>query len=158
MSSLRFCELVFHSFSSYCFIFRSEAKDLLGDDWVQRHRRIVQQHANQYKRIGWGKVQFFRHCLFSFCVMTLYIIFLYFVFFNVTWVTSCHVLHWKPFHTEASNYELNSHKCMVASLLMYVSKMCSLSILSDTLDTRTHNSYCCISVCIVLWHGCKYCF
>lgn len=35
---------------------RSEAKDLLGDDWVQRHRRIVQQHANQYKRIAWAKV------------------------------------------------------------------------------------------------------
>ncbi|CAM8878785.1 unnamed protein product [Rhodiola kirilowii] len=35
---------------------RSEAKDLLGDDWVQRHRRIVQQHANQYKRKGWGKI------------------------------------------------------------------------------------------------------
>ncbi|CAN1297942.1 Exocyst complex component EXO70A1 [Linum perenne] len=35
---------------------RSEAKDLLGDDWVQRHRRVVQQHANQYKRIGWGKI------------------------------------------------------------------------------------------------------
>ncbi|XP_061996522.1 exocyst complex component EXO70A1-like isoform X2 [Rosa rugosa] len=35
---------------------RSEAKDLLGDDWVQRHRRIVQQHANQYKRNGWGKI------------------------------------------------------------------------------------------------------
>ncbi|CAN1297935.1 Exocyst complex component EXO70A1 [Linum perenne] len=38
---------------------RSEAKDLLGDDWVQRHRRVVQQHANQYKRIGWGKVLFY---------------------------------------------------------------------------------------------------
>lgn len=37
---------------------RSEAKDLLGDDWVQRHRRIVQQHANQYKRIAWAKVVF----------------------------------------------------------------------------------------------------
>ncbi|CAI0410650.1 unnamed protein product [Linum tenue] len=37
---------------------RSEAKDLLGDDWVQRHRRVVQQHANQYKRTGWGKVLF----------------------------------------------------------------------------------------------------
>ncbi|KAL5976493.1 hypothetical protein ACLOJK_020826 [Asimina triloba] len=35
---------------------RSEAKDLLGDDWVQRHRRIVQQHANQYKRVAWGKL------------------------------------------------------------------------------------------------------
>ncbi|KAK4786310.1 hypothetical protein SAY86_002999 [Trapa natans] len=34
----------------------SEAKDLLGDDWVQRHRRIVQQHANQYRRIAWSKV------------------------------------------------------------------------------------------------------
>ncbi|KAK4382359.1 Exocyst complex component EXO70A1 [Sesamum angolense] len=28
---------------------RSEAKDLLGDDWVQIHRRVVQQHANQYR-------------------------------------------------------------------------------------------------------------
>ncbi|XAR53529.1 hypothetical protein NMG60_11022119 [Bertholletia excelsa] len=35
---------------------RSEAKDLLGDDWIQRHRRIVQQHANQYKRIAWAKI------------------------------------------------------------------------------------------------------
>ncbi|PHT54197.1 Exocyst complex component EXO70A1 [Capsicum baccatum] len=35
---------------------RSEAKDLLGDDWVQRHRRVVQQHANQYKRIAWAKI------------------------------------------------------------------------------------------------------
>ncbi|EPS57268.1 hypothetical protein M569_17552, partial [Genlisea aurea] len=35
---------------------RSEAKDLLGDDWVQIHRRIVQQHANQYKRIAWTKI------------------------------------------------------------------------------------------------------
>lgn len=35
---------------------RSEAKDLLGDDWVQRHRRVVQQHANQYKRNAWAKV------------------------------------------------------------------------------------------------------
>ncbi|KAL3579495.1 hypothetical protein D5086_020999 [Populus alba] len=35
---------------------RSEAKDLLGDDWVQRHRRVVQQHANQYKRTGWSKI------------------------------------------------------------------------------------------------------
>ncbi|RDX91492.1 Exocyst complex component EXO70A1 [Mucuna pruriens] len=30
--------------------------DLLGDDWVQRHRRIVQQHANQYKRNAWAKI------------------------------------------------------------------------------------------------------
>jgi len=35
---------------------RSEAKDLLGDDWVQRHRRIVQQHANHYRRNAWGKI------------------------------------------------------------------------------------------------------
>ncbi|XP_073274215.1 exocyst complex component EXO70A1-like [Primulina huaijiensis] len=35
---------------------RSEAKDLLGDDWVQINRRIVQQHANQYKRISWSKI------------------------------------------------------------------------------------------------------
>ncbi|KAF8769333.1 hypothetical protein HU200_006851 [Digitaria exilis] len=36
---------------------RSEAKDLLGDDWIQRHRRIVQQNANQYRRIAWSKGQ-----------------------------------------------------------------------------------------------------
>ncbi|EPS68385.1 hypothetical protein M569_06379, partial [Genlisea aurea] len=35
---------------------RSEAKDLLGDDWVQIHRRVVQQHANQYKRVAWSKI------------------------------------------------------------------------------------------------------
>ncbi|KAL9673242.1 hypothetical protein QQ045_029496 [Rhodiola kirilowii] len=35
---------------------KSEAKDALGDDWVQIHRRIVQQHANQYKRISWSKI------------------------------------------------------------------------------------------------------
>lgn len=46
-------------------ICRSEAKDLLGDDWVQRHRRVVQQHANQYKRIAWAKVILFLS-LFSF--------------------------------------------------------------------------------------------
>ncbi|XP_047327680.1 exocyst complex component EXO70A1-like [Impatiens glandulifera] len=34
----------------------SEAKDLLGNDWVQIHRRVVQQHANQYKRITWTKI------------------------------------------------------------------------------------------------------
>lgn len=34
---------------------KSEAKDLLGDDWVQRQRRIVQQHANTYQRAAWGK-------------------------------------------------------------------------------------------------------
>ncbi|XP_057470786.1 exocyst complex component EXO70A1-like isoform X3 [Actinidia eriantha] len=50
-----------HPLTSYVinyvkFLFESEAKDLLGDDWVQRHRRIVQQHANQYKRIAWAKI------------------------------------------------------------------------------------------------------
>ncbi|KAM0869861.1 hypothetical protein ACQ4PT_040394 [Festuca glaucescens] len=35
---------------------RSEAKNILGDYWIQRHRRIVQQNANQYKRVAWGKV------------------------------------------------------------------------------------------------------
>ncbi|WZZ92332.1 hypothetical protein YC2023_120911 [Brassica napus] len=38
---------------------RSEAKDLLGDDWVQRHRRVVEQHANLYKRTAWTKVKMF---------------------------------------------------------------------------------------------------
>lgn len=33
---------------------------MLGDDWVQIHRRIVQQHANQYKRISWAKVYLFK--------------------------------------------------------------------------------------------------
>ena len=41
-------------------VHRSEAKDLLGDDWVQRHRRIVQQYANQYKRNAWAKIL---HCV-----------------------------------------------------------------------------------------------
>ncbi|KMZ73546.1 Exocyst complex component EXO70A1 [Zostera marina] len=35
---------------------KSEANDFLGDDWVQRHRRVVQQHANQYKRVAWAKI------------------------------------------------------------------------------------------------------
>ncbi|GBG92348.1 hypothetical protein CBR_g55229 [Chara braunii] len=35
---------------------KSEAKDLLGDDWVSRHRRIVQQHASSYQRAAWGNV------------------------------------------------------------------------------------------------------
>nr|GMC88789.1 exocyst complex component EXO70A1-like [Ipomoea batatas] len=34
----------------------SEAKDLLGNDWVQIHRRVVQQHAKQYRRISWSKI------------------------------------------------------------------------------------------------------
>ena len=36
---------------------RSEAKDMLGDDWVQRHRRVVQQHATGYQRTAWNKVR-----------------------------------------------------------------------------------------------------
>uniref|UniRef100_A0A453K8Z0 Exocyst subunit Exo70 family protein n=1 Tax=Aegilops tauschii subsp. strangulata TaxID=200361 RepID=A0A453K8Z0_AEGTS len=32
-----------------------EAKHILGDDWIQIHRRIVQQHAKQYKMVAWGK-------------------------------------------------------------------------------------------------------
>lgn len=36
--------------------FRSEAKCFLSDDWVQRQRRVVQQHKSQYKRIAWAKV------------------------------------------------------------------------------------------------------
>lgn len=35
---------------------KSEAKDFLGDDWVQRHRRIVQQNAKQYQRSAWSKI------------------------------------------------------------------------------------------------------
>ncbi|PNT65404.1 hypothetical protein BRADI_4g41980v3 [Brachypodium distachyon] len=35
---------------------RSEAKDILGDDWIQRHRRIVLQNANHYKRVTWTNV------------------------------------------------------------------------------------------------------
>ncbi|KAG0626725.1 hypothetical protein M758_2G146700 [Ceratodon purpureus] len=35
---------------------RSEAKDMLGDDWVQRQRRIVQQHGISYQRTAWNRV------------------------------------------------------------------------------------------------------
>ncbi|KFK26836.1 hypothetical protein AALP_AA8G300200 [Arabis alpina] len=35
---------------------RSEAKDFVGEDWVPIHQRIVQQHANQYKRVSWEKI------------------------------------------------------------------------------------------------------
>ncbi|KAL6905596.1 hypothetical protein ACP4OV_003197 [Aristida adscensionis] len=38
------------------FIRRSEAKDILGDDWIQKHRRVVLQSANQYKRVAWAKI------------------------------------------------------------------------------------------------------
>ncbi|XP_020965928.1 exocyst complex component EXO70A1 isoform X3 [Arachis ipaensis] len=33
----------------------SEAKDILGDDWVRLHSGIVQHHANQYIRNAWAK-------------------------------------------------------------------------------------------------------
>ncbi|XP_078164372.1 exocyst complex component EXO70A1-like isoform X2 [Carex rostrata] len=32
------------------------AKELLGDDWIQRQRRVVQLNANQYRRVSWAKV------------------------------------------------------------------------------------------------------
>lgn len=35
---------------------KSEARNLLGEDWVQRHRRLVQQHASGYQRTSWSKV------------------------------------------------------------------------------------------------------
>ncbi|GLJ36472.1 hypothetical protein SUGI_0732370 [Cryptomeria japonica] len=35
---------------------KSEARDFLGDDWVQRHRRLVRQHASGYQRAAWNKV------------------------------------------------------------------------------------------------------
>jgi len=54
---------------------RSEAKDILGDDWIQRHRRIVQQNANQYKRVAWAKV--------SGSAKSLYTILLFFWLHNV---------------------------------------------------------------------------
>ncbi|KAF8657892.1 hypothetical protein HU200_059702 [Digitaria exilis] len=38
------------------FVRRSQAKDILGDDWIQRHRKIVQQNASQYKRVAWAGV------------------------------------------------------------------------------------------------------
>ncbi|KAF3336484.1 exocyst complex component EXO70A1-like protein [Carex littledalei] len=31
------------------------AKELLGDDWTQRQRRVVQLNANQYRRLSWAK-------------------------------------------------------------------------------------------------------
>ncbi|RCV14809.1 hypothetical protein SETIT_3G008100v2 [Setaria italica] len=36
-------------------ICRSEVKEFFADDWIQRRRRIVQQHATQYRRISWRK-------------------------------------------------------------------------------------------------------
>ena len=36
-------------------VFRSEAKDLLGDDWVQRHRRTVPQTCKSIQKECLGK-------------------------------------------------------------------------------------------------------
>ncbi|XP_066356748.1 exocyst complex component EXO70A1-like [Miscanthus floridulus] len=38
------------------FVRRSESNDILDGDWIQRHRKIVQQNANQYKRVAWAKI------------------------------------------------------------------------------------------------------
>jgi hypothetical protein len=54
-SSLRSCLLTW--MHSWCG--RPKVKDMLGDDWVQRQRRIVQQHANAYQRAAWAKVTSF---------------------------------------------------------------------------------------------------
>ncbi|KAJ1264832.1 hypothetical protein BS78_08G032200 [Paspalum vaginatum] len=35
---------------------RLEAKDILGGNWIEKHRKIVQQNANQYKREAWAKI------------------------------------------------------------------------------------------------------
>ncbi|OEL16420.1 Exocyst complex component EXO70A1, partial [Dichanthelium oligosanthes] len=37
-------------------LFESHAEDILGGDWIQRHRKIVQQNANQYKRVTWARI------------------------------------------------------------------------------------------------------
>ncbi|XP_047094130.1 exocyst complex component EXO70A1-like [Lolium rigidum] len=34
----------------------SEVRGLFGNDWIPRRRKIVQQHATQYKRVAWAKV------------------------------------------------------------------------------------------------------
>ncbi|KAM0862457.1 hypothetical protein ACQ4PT_045254 [Festuca glaucescens] len=34
----------------------SKVRDLFGNDWIPRRRKIVQQHATQYKRVDWAKV------------------------------------------------------------------------------------------------------
>ena len=37
-------------------VVRSNAQPLVGEDWVPRHRKIVQQNANQYRRVAWMPV------------------------------------------------------------------------------------------------------
>lgn len=54
--SVSYYVMIACSFNDLLCCLRSEAKDILGDDWIQRHRRIVQQNANQYKRVAWAKV------------------------------------------------------------------------------------------------------
>lgn len=49
----------------FFFRFSSKAKDLLGDDWVQKQRRIVQQNALMYKRESWKKVAFMHIIFFA---------------------------------------------------------------------------------------------
>jgi len=36
---------------------RSKAKFLLGDDWIQRQQKIVQQHTNIHQHVAWEKVR-----------------------------------------------------------------------------------------------------
>ncbi|MED6135332.1 hypothetical protein PIB30_045451 [Stylosanthes scabra] len=43
----------FHVLILSCF--SSEAKDILGDDWVLDHSAIVQRHSNEYIRNAWAK-------------------------------------------------------------------------------------------------------
>lgn len=76
--------LVVYFFIIYIY-FRSEAKDLLGDDWVQRHRRIVQQNANSYKRSAWSKV------VFHSCYWMIWIIYWYVALADVAWI--CFLRH-----------------------------------------------------------------
>ncbi|KAL9271214.1 Exocyst complex component EXO70A1-like protein [Drosera capensis] len=38
------------------FVRRSEVMNLLGDDWVNQHWKIFQEHADTYKEISWRKV------------------------------------------------------------------------------------------------------
>ncbi|CAH9072198.1 unnamed protein product [Cuscuta epithymum] len=47
---------IVYEFSAQSFLLAwLEAKDMLGNDWVQIHKRIVQQHVNQNKRLSWSK-------------------------------------------------------------------------------------------------------
>ncbi|CAI7770061.1 unnamed protein product, partial [Closterium sp. NIES-53] len=37
---------------------RSEqARQLVGEEWIQRHRKIVQQHQAMYQKLAWSKVR-----------------------------------------------------------------------------------------------------